>query len=41
MPGKKALLVISNGQSTIKNGSLERVKKEGCPAANCEYVLFE
>ena len=27
MPGKKALLVISNGQSTIKNGSLERVKK--------------
>lgn len=27
MPGKKALLVISNGQSMIKNGSLERVKK--------------
>lgn len=39
MPGKKALLVISNGQSTIKNGSLERVKKE-LAAANCEYVLF-
>lgn len=39
MPGKKALLVISNGQSTIKNGSLERVKKE-LAAANCKYVLF-
>lgn len=27
-PGKKTLLVISNGQSTIKNGSLELTKKE-------------
>ena len=26
LPGKKALLLISNGKSTIKNGYLERVE---------------
>lgn len=39
MPGKKALLVISNGKSTITNGSLERIKEE-LTKANCEYVIF-
>lgn len=39
MPGKKALLVISNGKSAIKNGSLARVQEE-LKKAGCEYVLF-
>ncbi len=39
MPGKKALLAISNGKSTITNGSLERTKKE-LEAAGCDYVVF-
>lgn len=39
MPGKKALLVISNGKSTITNGSLERTKSE-LEQAGCEYVIF-
>ena len=28
MPGKKALLVISNGTSAVKNGSLTRTEEE-------------
>lgn len=39
MPGKKALLLISCGKSTITNGSLDRVKKE-LELANVEYVIF-
>ena len=39
MPGKKALLVISNGKSAITNGSLARVQEE-LKKAGCEYVLF-
>ena len=39
MPGKKALLLISCGKSTIANGSLDRVKKE-LELANVEYVIF-
>lgn len=39
MPGKKALLVISNGKSTIKNGSLARTEEE-LKKAGCDYVLF-
>ena len=39
MPGKKAMIVTSNGQSTIKNGSLAATKKE-LEAAGCEYALF-
>lgn len=39
MPGKKALLVISNGKSTITNGSLARTKAE-LEKAGCEYVVF-
>lgn len=39
MPGKKAMIVTSNGQSAIKNGSLEVTKKE-LEAAGCEYVIF-
>ncbi len=41
MPGKKALLVISNGKSTITNGSLDRtqeeLKKAGCSA---EFIVL-
>lgn len=39
MPGKKALLVISNGKSTITNGSLDRTRKE-LETAGCSYVVF-
>lgn len=39
LPGRKALLVISNGKSTITNGSLERTKNE-LQKAGCEYVVF-
>ena len=39
MPGKKALLVISNGKSTIINGSLKRTQNE-LEKAGCEYVIF-
>lgn len=39
MPGKKALLVISNGKSTIENGSLARTEDE-LKKAGCEYVVF-
>ena len=39
MPGKKALLVISNGKSTIANGSLARTEDE-LKKAGCEYVVF-
>ena len=39
MPGKKALLVISNGKSTITNGSLARTQEE-LKKAGCEYVVF-
>lgn len=39
MPGKKALLVISNGKSTITNGSLDRTQEE-LKKAGCEYVVF-
>lgn len=39
MPGKKALLVISNGKSTITNGSLARTEDE-LKKAGCEYVVF-
>lgn len=39
MPGKKALLVISNGKSTIKNGSLSRTEQE-LKKAGCDYVIF-
>lgn len=39
MPGKKALLVISNGKSTIKNGSLDRTKEE-LNKAGVDVVVF-
>jgi alcohol dehydrogenase len=40
LPGKKALIVTSNGQSTKKFGYLERVKKE-LDQANVAHVLFD
>lgn len=40
MPGKKALLVISNGISAKRNGSLSIVEEE-LSAAGVEYVLFD
>lgn len=39
MPGKKALLVISNGRSTITNGSLARTQAE-LSAAGVENVVY-
>lgn len=39
MPGKKALLVISNGKSTIKNGSLAKTEDE-LKKAGADYVVF-
>ena len=39
LPGKKALLVISNGKSTITNGSLARTQEE-LKLAGCEYAVF-
>lgn len=40
LPGKKALLVISNGRSTRANGYLERVVEQ-LAKAGVEYVLFD
>lgn len=40
MPGKKALLVISNGKSTRANGYLERTENE-LKATGAEYVIFD
>lgn len=40
MPGKKALLVISNGKATRENGYLERVEKE-LKLANIDYAIFD
>lgn len=40
IPGKKALLVISNGKSVKRNGSLEAVQQE-LTAAGVQYVLFD
>lgn len=40
MPGKKALLVISNGKSVKVNGALEAVKK-GLGEAGAAYVVFD
>ena len=39
MPGKKALLVISNGTSAVRNGSLARTE-EALKTVGCEYVIF-
>ncbi len=40
MPGKKALLVISNGKSVRQNGSLDAVES-ALTAAGAEFVLFD
>lgn len=40
LPGKKALLIISNGQSAKKYGYLERVEKE-LAKVGVEYALFD
>lgn len=40
LPGKKALLLISNGQSTKVNGSLDRVKAQ-LGKAGVQYVVFD
>lgn len=40
LPGKNALLLISNGKSTQKNGSLERVKAE-LKKAGVIYSVFD
>ncbi|MGN0467479.1 MAG: iron-containing alcohol dehydrogenase [Acutalibacteraceae bacterium] len=40
MPGKKALLVISNGKSVKLNGSLAAVEK-GLKEAGVDYVIFD
>lgn len=40
LPGKKALLVISNGKSTIANGYLARTEEE-LKKAGVAYVLFD
>lgn len=40
LPGKKALLLISNGKSTKINGSLEKVQKE-LKRAGVEYAIFD
>jgi alcohol dehydrogenase len=39
LPGKKALICISNGKSTIKNGSLDKLKAE-LDKAGCSYEVF-
>ena len=39
LPGKKALLVISNGKSTIVSGSLDRTREQ-LRLAGCEAVVF-
>lgn len=40
MPGKKALLLISNGKSVRTNGSLEAVE-QALTQAGVEYVIFD
>ncbi len=40
LPGKKALIVISNGKSTRANGYLERVEKE-LELAGAAHVVFD
>lgn len=40
MPGKKALLLISNGKSTRTNGSLDRTVQQ-LEMAGVEHVLFD
>ncbi len=40
MPGKKALLVISNGKSVKENGALALVE-QGLKDAGADYVLFD
>lgn len=40
MPGKKALLVISNGKSVKENGALTSVE-QGLTAAGADYVIFD
>lgn len=40
MPGKKALLLISNGKSTKVNGSLDRTIEQ-LEKAGIEYVIFD
>ena len=40
MPGKKAMLVISNGKSTRASGALDRTMKE-LSLAGVEVVLFD
>ena len=40
MPGKKALIVISNGKSAKENGYLERLQEQ-LSLANVEYALFD
>ena len=39
LPGKKALLVVSNGKSAAANGSLAKTQEE-LSKAGCEFVLF-
>lgn len=40
MPGKKALIVISNGKSTKENGSLDRTEEQ-LEKAGVEYSVFD
>lgn len=40
MPGKKALIVISNGKSTKENGSLDRTEEQ-LKKAGVEYAVFD
>lgn len=40
LPGKKALLLISNGKSTKVNGSLDKVKEQ-LAKAGAEYAVFD
>jgi alcohol dehydrogenase len=40
MPGKKAMLVISNGKSTKENGYFKRVEEQ-LRLANTEYAVFD
>lgn len=40
MPGKKALIVISNGKSTKENGSLNRTEEQ-LEKAGVEYAVFD
>lgn len=40
MPGKKAMIVISNGKSTRANGYLDRTEKQ-LEKANVEYAVFD